>query len=44
VRFSIPAVADAYCAGRLEPDRGLAYGTLPADVDTHAILDRALPA
>lgn len=44
VRFSIPAVADAYCAGRLEPDRGLAYGTLPADADTHVILDRALPA
>jgi putative acyl-CoA dehydrogenase len=44
VRFSIAAVADAYCVGRLDPDRGLAYGALPADADTHAILDRALPA
>jgi putative acyl-CoA dehydrogenase len=44
VRFSIPAAADGYCAGRLDPDRGLAYGTLPFNVDTHAILDRALPA
>jgi putative acyl-CoA dehydrogenase len=44
VRFSIPAVADAYCVGRLDPDRSLAYGALPADADTNAILDRALPA
>jgi putative acyl-CoA dehydrogenase len=44
LRFSTSAVADAYCAGRLGPDRGLAYGTLPAEVDTHAIIDRALPA
>lgn len=44
VRFSTSAVADAYCAGRLGPDRGLAYGTLPAEVDTRAIIDRALPA
>ncbi|MGH3675194.1 MAG: acyl-CoA dehydrogenase family protein [Mycobacterium sp.] len=43
VRFSTAAVADAYCAGRLGPDRGLAYGTLPAGVDTRAIIDRALP-
>jgi putative acyl-CoA dehydrogenase len=43
VRFSIPAVADAYCAGRLDPGRGLAYGTLPPGVDTRAIIDRALP-
>jgi putative acyl-CoA dehydrogenase len=42
VRFSIPAVADAYCA-RLGEDRGLAYGTLPPGVDTKAIIDRALP-
>lgn len=27
VRFSTSAVADAYCARRLGPDRGLAYGT-----------------
>ena len=44
VRFSVPAVADAYCAGRLDPDRGLAYGTLPVGVDTRTIIDRALPS
>lgn len=44
VRFSTSAVADAYCARRLGPDRGLAYGTMPAEVDTRAIIDRALPA
>jgi putative acyl-CoA dehydrogenase len=44
VRFSTAAVADAYCAARLGNDRGLAYGTLPAGVDTRAIIDRALPA
>jgi putative acyl-CoA dehydrogenase len=43
VRHSIPAVADAYCAGRLGEDRGLAYGALPSGVDTRAIIDRALP-
>ena len=36
-------VAEACCASRLDPDRGLAYGALPADVDTAAILARALP-
>ena len=44
VRFCPPAVADAYCAGRLGNDRGLAYGTLPSGVDAAAIIDRALPA
>jgi len=43
VRFSISAVADAYCAGRVGPNRGLAYGTLPAGINTRAIIDRALP-
>ncbi|WP_225726400.1 MULTISPECIES: acyl-CoA dehydrogenase family protein [unclassified Nocardia] len=43
VRYSVPAVADAFCAGRLGPDRGLAYGTLPSGTDTAAIIERALP-
>jgi putative acyl-CoA dehydrogenase len=43
MRFSTAAVADAYCAGRLGPDRGLAYGTLPGGADKRAIIDRALP-
>src|SRR6185437_10412552 len=33
VRTAPPAVADAFCAGRLEGDRGRVYGTLPAGVD-----------
>ena len=38
------AVADAYCASRLADDAfaGAAFGTLPAGVDTQAILTRAL--
>jgi putative acyl-CoA dehydrogenase len=39
VRFSVPAVADAFCASRLT-DRNLAYGTLPPGADCAAIADR----
>jgi putative acyl-CoA dehydrogenase len=41
VRNGNPAVADAFCAGRLDGG-GRVFGTLPAGVDTGAILDRAL--
>ncbi len=34
-------VADAFVASRLAGDWGVAYGTLPAGLDTAAILDRA---
>src|SRR5215210_1069710 len=44
VRTAPPAVADAFCAGRLGDARGRAYGTLPRGVDGAAIVDRALPA
>jgi len=44
VRHAPPAVADAFCAGRLEGERGRVYGTLPAGVDAKAIIERALPA
>jgi putative acyl-CoA dehydrogenase len=44
VRVAPPAVADAYCAGRLGSARGRVFGTLPAGVDAATILDRALPA
>jgi putative acyl-CoA dehydrogenase len=40
VRHSPPAVADAFCAGRLGDERGLAYGTLPAGLDLDAIVQR----
>jgi putative acyl-CoA dehydrogenase len=44
IRHSPPAVADAFCAGRLLGDHGRVYGTLPAGVDAKAIVDRAVPA
>jgi putative acyl-CoA dehydrogenase len=43
VRHAPPAVADAFCAARLELG-GLAYGTLPSGVDAPAIIERALAA
>ncbi|MFJ5136362.1 acyl-CoA dehydrogenase family protein [Streptomyces sp. NPDC088707] len=43
VRHGSPAVADAFCASRLDGDRGLAFGTLPAGVDTAAIIARSGP-
>jgi putative acyl-CoA dehydrogenase len=43
VRFSPPAVADAFCAARLDGGGGLAYGTLPAGADTAAIVARHTP-
>jgi putative acyl-CoA dehydrogenase len=44
VRHAPPAVADAFCAARLDGDSGRVYGTLPGGVDAGAIIDRALPA
>jgi putative acyl-CoA dehydrogenase len=41
VRHSSSAVADAFCATRLEGDWGHAFGTLPRGLDTQAIIDRA---
>jgi len=43
VRFSPPALADAFCASRLGGDWGHAFGTLPRQVDIATILDRATP-
>ncbi|HWT25576.1 MAG TPA: acyl-CoA dehydrogenase family protein [Solirubrobacteraceae bacterium] len=42
VRHAPPAVADAFCAARLDGG-GRAYGTLPRGVDGAAIVTRALP-
>lgn len=41
VRYSTPAVADAFCATRLHGDWGHAFGTLPHGLDTQSILGRA---
>ncbi|MGZ4609370.1 MAG: acyl-CoA dehydrogenase family protein [Actinomycetes bacterium] len=43
VRHAPSAVADAFCASRLGGDWGHAFGTLPAGVDTSAIVTRATP-
>ena len=41
LRHSPGFVAAAFCASRLAADGGRAFGTLPADVDYMAIIDRA---
>jgi putative acyl-CoA dehydrogenase len=43
VRHAPPAVADAFCASRLESRAGL-YGVLPDGVDAAAIIERATVA
>jgi putative acyl-CoA dehydrogenase len=40
VRHADGAVADAFCASRLEGDWGQAFGTLPAGTDFERIIDR----
>jgi putative acyl-CoA dehydrogenase len=43
VRHGDPAVADAFCATRLAGDHGRSLGTLPAGVDSRAIVERHRP-
>ncbi|MFF8785892.1 acyl-CoA dehydrogenase family protein [Streptomyces sp. NPDC015125] len=43
VRYSHPAVADAFCASRLDGEWGNAFGTLPGGADLASILERARP-
>ncbi len=43
VRFGDPAVADAFCASRLDGDWGRAFGTLPAGLDYERIIERHRP-
>jgi putative acyl-CoA dehydrogenase len=43
LRYAPPEVADAFCASRLEGDRGRAFGTLPPGVDAAAIVERHRP-
>ena len=40
VRYGDPAVADAFCASRLDGDAGRAFGTLPAGTDFGRIIER----
>ncbi|HEX2039806.1 MAG TPA: isovaleryl-CoA dehydrogenase [Acidimicrobiales bacterium] len=41
VRHADPAVADAFCASRLDGDAGRAFGTLPPGVDARRIVARS---
>jgi putative acyl-CoA dehydrogenase len=43
VRFGDQAVADAFCASRLEGDSGLAFGTLSSGTDFGRIIERHSP-
>ncbi|MBW0147737.1 isovaleryl-CoA dehydrogenase [Marinobacter arenosus] len=43
LQHSDPAVADAFCATRLEAGGGLNYGNLPSGTDATAIIKRATP-
>ncbi|PZP98492.1 MAG: isovaleryl-CoA dehydrogenase [Variovorax paradoxus] len=43
VRHSAPAVADAFCASRIQGDWGRSYGSLPSACDFDAIVARATP-
>ncbi|WP_233508140.1 isovaleryl-CoA dehydrogenase [Spongiactinospora gelatinilytica] len=43
VRLAPPAVADAFCASRLDGDGGRAFGTLPPGPDLDTLIGRALP-
>jgi putative acyl-CoA dehydrogenase len=40
VRYAPSSVADAFCASRLDGDRGLAFGTLPTGTDFDGVLAR----
>ncbi len=44
VQHAPTAVAEAFCAARIDRDCGAAFGTLPTSVDCGAILERARPA
>jgi putative acyl-CoA dehydrogenase len=43
LRYSVPAVADAFCASRLAGDGGRMFGSLPDGVPAAAIIERAWP-
>jgi len=43
LKHAAPAVADAFCASRLDGDHGGAFGTLPAGVDAGGIARAAAP-
>jgi len=44
LRYAPSYVADAFCATRLGAHPGIAYGAIDGEIDTAAILERAMPA
>ena len=44
IRHAPAAVADAFCASRLDGEGGSVFGLLPRGTDLHAITERAAPA
>jgi putative acyl-CoA dehydrogenase len=44
LRAGTDVVADAFCRSRLQDLRGLAFGTLPTDIDFAVLIDRAWSA
>lgn len=44
LRFSDGPIATAFCASRLQGERGLAFGTLDPGVSAQMIIDRAFPS
>jgi len=43
IKHASPAIADAFCASRLEGDGGSVFGSLPRGIDARAIVERAAP-
>ncbi len=43
VRYGLDASCDAFCSARLGGEGGLAFGTLPAGIDTRAIVEHHRP-
>jgi putative acyl-CoA dehydrogenase len=43
LQYSPPAVADAFCASRLDGDRGSSYWALPPGIDATAVVERHRP-
>ncbi len=44
IRHAPPEIADAFCASRLDPHGGRAFGTLPPSAGLRAVVERAVPA
>ncbi|WP_163833590.1 acyl-CoA dehydrogenase family protein [Spartinivicinus ruber] len=43
INYGEPVIAEAFIAGRLVPNSGYQYGTLPTHINAQAVIDRATP-